>query len=70
MQNLCVNASNKKTVAAAGGIEALIMLLSDKDRYVYIYIYIYVCMYTHTHTHTHTHAYIRKYACIHVIGQG
>ncbi|KAJ1491117.1 hypothetical protein T484DRAFT_1775867, partial [Baffinella frigidus] len=30
----CVNASNKKTVAAAGGIEALMMLLSDKDRHV------------------------------------
>jgi hypothetical protein len=27
-----VNASNKKTVASAGGIEALMMLLSDKDR--------------------------------------
>jgi len=31
---LCVNASNKKTVAAAGGVEALMMLLSDKDRHV------------------------------------
>ena len=30
LQNLCVNASNKKTVAAAGGVEALMMLLSDK----------------------------------------
>jgi hypothetical protein len=30
LANLCVNASNKKTVAAAGGVEALVMLLSDK----------------------------------------
>jgi len=34
LQNLCVNAANKKTVAAAGGVEALMMLLSDKDRHV------------------------------------
>ena len=34
LQNLCVNASNKKTVAAAGGVEALMMLLSDKVPHV------------------------------------
>ena len=33
-----MNASNKKTVAAAGGIEALMMLLSDKDRLLFSYI--------------------------------
>jgi hypothetical protein len=36
VQNLCVNVANKKTVASAGGIEALMMLLSDKDRSVYV----------------------------------